>query len=173
MDRVHVQQYRGGMNMQAWRKRVLSEKRHTGIIVGNLVAQEIRAWWNLGVALRLLFTRASPLLHGGRCLCEQSNNFISSSALIFVWTWLAAGAEQRCTSRSSVPRFHCPLNLALDHISTLGNQRSRPEYYTFIFGQQTEAEMHLLCLSTSAESRELKNRNLSECFDPVRTMCWT
>lgn len=154
-------------------RRVLTEKRHTGIIVDNLVAQEIRAWRNLGVALRLLFTRASPLFLGGRCLCEQRNNLISSSAFIFVRTWLAAEAEQRCTSRSSAPRFHCPLNVALDHISTLGNQRSRPEYYTFILGQQTEAEMHLLCLSTSAESRELKNRNSEECFDPVKTMCWT
>lgn len=108
--------------------RVFTEKRHTGIIVDNLVAQERRAWWNHGVALRLLFTRASPLFHGGKCLCEQKNNFISSSALIFVRMWLATEAEQRCTSRSSVPRFHCPLNLALDHISTLGNQNITPSF---------------------------------------------
>lgn len=51
--------------------RVLTEKRHTGIIVDNLVAQEIRAWWNLGVALRLLFPIASPSFHGGRCYVNR------------------------------------------------------------------------------------------------------
>lgn len=55
--------------------RVLTEKPHTGIIVDNLVAQETRAWWNLGVALRLLFTRASPSFHGGQILMWTEEQF--------------------------------------------------------------------------------------------------